>query len=74
MFLAITSVAAASLTALLQAKIKIKRMSILSGQCWVEELLAGHPDQIKEQLRMSKVTFHWLLDKESDGTPLSKFW
>ena len=37
------------------------RTSILSGQMWLDELLAGHPERFKEQFGMSKCAFQLLL-------------
>ena len=39
------------------------RTSILSGQMWLDELLAGHPKRFKEQFGMTKDTFR-LLSRE----------
>ena len=39
------------------------RTSILSGQMWLDELLAGHPERFKEQFGMSKRAFQ-LLSRE----------
>ena len=36
------------------------RTSILSGQMWLDELLAGHPKRFREQFGMSKYTFRQL--------------
>ena len=36
------------------------RTSILSGQMWLDELLAGHPERFKEQFGMSKGAFQSL--------------
>ncbi|KAG2073199.1 hypothetical protein BDR04DRAFT_1185926 [Suillus decipiens] len=33
-------------------------ISILSGHAWVQELVNGHPDQIKNEPRMIKYVFH----------------
>jgi hypothetical protein len=38
-----------------------KHTSILTGQQWVNELLNGHPDRIREGLGMSKEIFRQLL-------------
>ena len=39
------------------------RTSILLGQMWLDELLAGHPERFSEQFGMSKFAFH-LLSRE----------
>ena len=39
------------------------RTSILSGQMWLDELLAGHPERFSEQFGMSKYAFQ-LLSRE----------
>jgi len=39
------------------------RTSILSGQMWLDELLAGHPERFNEQFGMSKHAFQ-LLSRE----------
>ena len=39
------------------------RTSILSGQMWLDELLAGHPERFSEQFGMSKFAFHLLSRK-----------
>lgn len=36
------------------------RTSILSGQMWLDELLAGHPERFREQFGMSKYAFQVL--------------
>ena len=36
------------------------RTSILSGQMWFDELMAGHPGRFHEQFGMSKSTFQRL--------------
>jgi hypothetical protein len=36
------------------------RTSLLSGQMWLDELQAGHPERFSEQFGMSKHTFHLL--------------
>jgi len=35
--------------------------SILSGYAWVQELLHGHPEQIRTELRVHKEVFHALI-------------
>jgi hypothetical protein len=39
------------------------RSSILSGQMWLDELMAGHPERFREQFGMTKHTFR-LLSRE----------
>jgi hypothetical protein len=39
-----------------------QHMSILRGQQWVEELLAGHPIRFKNEIGMSKGVFNKLLE------------
>ena len=38
-------------------------MSVLTGQMWVQELLDGHPDRIRNELGVGKHIFALLVDK-----------
>jgi hypothetical protein len=59
---AVVLAAAASAFAVAKTSTKIqKHTSILTRGQWVQELLTGHPDRIKEALGMSKAVFRRLL-------------
>ena len=56
-----------SLALVVQSPLSVRpipmRTSILLGQMWLDELLAGHPERFSKQFGMSKFAFH-LLSRE----------
>jgi hypothetical protein len=40
-----------------------KRTSIFTGQCWINELVTGHPDRFHKQMGMRKHIFRRLLNE-----------
>jgi hypothetical protein len=56
-FAVIASAAHVATESLTQAEPIPKHTSILTGRAWLDEPLHGHPDQIKEQLGVSKHVF-----------------
>jgi hypothetical protein len=52
-----------------------KHTSLLTGQCWLDELLVGHPTRFREQFGMSKNAFYRLSFElqTNSGLVASKF-